>query len=334
MKCNKVLFFLSIIFAASSGCAQNGPLPGSHTPGPYIVQIDSDALLRMPNPPEYEPFDFFGAFLFSVANQRTPIALDPGRPTPDSVAQTLDIEFKEIDGIKLSLDLYKPNGDSTPNALIVITHGGFWIAGDKAEYRPYGIEFAALGYTVASVNYRLSGQAPFPAAIEDIRDSIVYLTKHAAEFNIDPNRIVMFGSSAGGHLAAFTGLAANTPGVSYLSGIDASAIKAIISIYGPHDLTHRLVRDHENTRKFLGKSFADAPEVYREASTITHLDKADPPVLLIHGTLDGKVDVWQSDTMSRKLKEVGVPYTYDRIEGWPHVMDFFSPIGERTLWQC
>jgi len=201
MKCNKVLFFLSIILVASSGWAQNVPSPGSHTPGPYIVQIDYDALYRMPNPPEYQPFDFYGAFLFSVANQRTPIVLNPRRPTPDSVTQTLDIDFKEIDGIKLGLDIYQPSGDNTPNPLIVITHGGFWMAGDKFDYRPYGIEFAALGYTAASVNYRLSGQAPFPAAIEDIRDAIVYLTKHAAEFNIDPNRIVMFGSSAGGHLS-------------------------------------------------------------------------------------------------------------------------------------
>ena len=76
----------------------------------------------------------------------------------------------------------------------------------EALYRSYGIDFAALGYTVASINYRLSGQAPFPAAIEDIRDAIAYLRTNATTFNIDPTRLVIFGSSAGGHLSAFTGL--------------------------------------------------------------------------------------------------------------------------------
>jgi len=334
MKRNTVLLFLSIILVASSGWAQNVTSAGSHTPGPHIVSIDYDALYQMPKPPEYKRFGFYGAFLFSVAKQETPMAVDFARSTPDNVSQTMDVVFKNIDGIKLGLDLYQPSKDDTPNPLILITHGGAWKAGDKALYRSYGIDFAALGYTVASINYRLSGQAPFPAAIEDIRDSIVYLRKNATKFNIDPKRLVIFGSSAGGHLSAFTGLAANTPGASYLSGIDAKTIKAIISIYGAHNLTSPAHRNHEETRSFIGKSYADAPELYREASTISHVDKNDPPVLLIHGTVDSIVPVQNSDALSQKLKEAGVPVTYDRIEGWFHVMDFFSPISERTLWQC
>jgi acetyl esterase/lipase len=298
------------------------------------VSIDYDALYQMPKPPEYKPFSFYGAFLFSVAKQQTPLAMDIARPTPDNVSQTMDVVFKNIDGIKLGLDVYRPSKDETPNPLILITHGGAWKAGDKALYRPYGIDFAALGYTVASINYRLSGQAPFPAAIEDIRDAIAYLRGNATKFNIDPERLVIFGSSAGGHLSAFTGLAANTPGASYLSGVDARTIKAIISIYGPHDLASSVHRNQDDIRNFIGKSYADAPELYREASPINHVDKNDPPVLLIHGTLDAMVPVQNSDALSQTLKEAGVPVTYDRIEGWFHVMDFFSPISERTLWQC
>ena len=334
MKYNTLFLFLSIVLAASSGWAQNAPSPGGHAPGPHIVEIDYDALYRMPNPPEYKPFDFYGAFLFSVAGQKTPLALNPKRPTPENVTQSLDIEFKEIDGIKLDMDIYQPSGDNTPNPLILIIHGGAWEAGDKLLYRPYGINFAAMGYTAASINYRLSGQAPFPAAIEDIRDAIVYLSKHAAKYNIDPTRIVTFGSSAGGHLSTFTGFAANTPDTPYLSGIDAADIKAVISLYGPHDLTTPGLRDRAYTQKFIGYSYANAPEIYSEASTLNHLDENDPPVLLIHGTLDSIVSVSHSDMLSEKLREIGISYTYDRIKGWSHVMDFFSPIAERTLWQC
>jgi acetyl esterase/lipase len=298
------------------------------------VQINYDELYRLPKPPEYKPFAFYGAFIFSLADQTTPLAQNLARPTPDNVLQTLDVVFKEIDGIKLGLDVYEPSKDDTPNPLILITHGGAWLAGDKSIYRSYGLDFAALGYTVASINYRLSGEAPFPTAIEDIRDSIAYLRKNATKFNIDPERLVIFGSSAGGHLSAFTGLAANTPGASYLSGIDAKTIKAVISIFGAHDLASAMHRDEEHTQSFIGKSYADAPELYREASTISHVDKNDPPVLLIHGTLDSQVPVEDSDILYETLKEQGVPVTYDRIDGWTHLMDFFSPISERTLWQC
>ena len=121
--------FALVLAQISMGCgqggevadAQNVPSPGSHTPGPYIVQIDYDALYRMPNPPEYQPFDFYGAFLFSLAKQQTPMAVNLERPTPDNVSQTLDVVFKNIDGIKLGLDLYQPSNDDSPNPLILIT---------------------------------------------------------------------------------------------------------------------------------------------------------------------------------------------------------------------
>ncbi|MFV0276833.1 MAG: prolyl oligopeptidase family serine peptidase [Parahaliea sp.] len=84
----------------------------------------------------------------------------------------------------------------------------------------------------------------------------------------------------------------------------------------------------------VGQFWMQITQAYREASTITHVDKNDPPVLLIHGTLDTSVPVWHSDKLSEKLGDAQVPFIYDRIEGWPHDMDLFSPLGERTLLQC
>ena len=191
-----------------------------------------------------------------------------------------------------------------------------------------------MGYTAASINYRLSGQAPFPAQIEDIRDAIVYLREHAANHNIDQSRMAIFGSSAGGHLTSFTGIAANSPNLPYLEDVDEASIKAIITIYGPQDLTLADIRLRPDTQKFMGGSFDEVPDVYREASPINHLDKNDPPVLVIHGTLDSIVPVKHSELLVEKLKQLEIPHTYDPIEGWSHVMDFFSPIAERTLWQC
>ena len=278
-----LLFLISSIVSMINGCDSNDTSSNSeHKPGPHTVQIDFDALYEMPNPPVYTKFPYYGAYLFSIADQTTPKVLNPMAPTPDTVTQIMDVVFKEIDGIKLGMDIYHPRGDKTPNPLILITHGGGWEGGDKLVYRPYGINFAALGYTVASINYRLSGQAPFPAAIEDIRDAVMYLKKHAAKYNIDSSKMAVFGSSAGGHLASLTGLAANTPEFTYLKGVDSEAIKAIISIYGPQDLTLAGIRERSDTQKFIGGSYAKIPEVYREASPLTHVDKSDPPVLLTH----------------------------------------------------
>jgi len=334
MRLGDILLFASIMLLASNGTAQQASASDSGKLAFHFATIDYDTLYKMPQPPVYKAFSYYGEFLFSVAKQQTRLAVNIARPTPDNVTQTLDIKFKEIDGIELSLDIFEPKGDTSPNPLIVITHGGAWEAGDKAAYRSYGLDFAALGYTVASINYRLSGQAAFPAAIEDTRDAIAFLRKNAAKYKIDPDRLVMFGSSAGGHLAAFTGLAANTPKVPYLKGVDGKTVKAIISIFGPHDLTLDAHRNHRVTRLFLGKTFKQAPDLYREASPINHVDKNDPPVLLIHGSLDAIVPSKNSDLLAEKLKSAGVPVNYDKIEGWSHVMDFFSPIAERTLWQC
>ena len=189
-----------------------------------------------------------------------------------------------------------------------------------------------MGYTAASVNYRLSADHKFPSNIEDIYDCIKYLTEHAAEYNIDPSRIVTYGGSAGGHLSAFIGLAANTAEREYNKGIDPAAIKGVISLYGMHDLTLTIQREHPFTVQYIGRAYQPDDADYRDASPVYHVDAKDPPVLLIHGSLDGSVSVRNSDALSLRLESVGVSYTYDRVEGWPHAMDFFSPIGERSLW--
>ena len=250
------------------------------------------------------------------------------------MSKTADVIYKQIGDTSLALDLYKSRDSNAPEPLILIIHGGYWKAGDKSRHVPNAVEFTDLGYTVAAINYRLSDDHKFPAAIEDVRDAIKYLTDHAADFNIDSEQIVTYGASAGGHLSAFIGLAANTPGKFYVEGINPAAIKGIISLYGMHDLTLPTQREHPFTQQFIGNPYDEASETYWEASPINHVDKNDPPVLLVHGSLDGSVSVRNSDKLAAKLMEVGVPYTYDRVEGWSHGMVNFSPIGERILWHC
>ncbi len=311
--------------------AQQIPTP-TETPGPFIKAIDYDALYAMTDPPAYEPFEVYGLFLISVAIQQTPLVLDLFKPVPEGIVKEADVVFKEASGQQITMDIYYDADDPTPNPLILIIHGGYWKTGDKAVHQFNAVEFVEMGYTAASVNYRLSADTKFPGNIEDVYDAIRFLTENAADYNIDPTRIATWGGSAGGHLSSFIGLSANTPDRDWNAGIDGSAIKAVISMYGMHDLTLPIQREHPFTEQYIGAPYEDAPDTYAEASPIHHADASDPPVLLIHGSIDGSVSVQNSDALAAELADLGVTHEYDRVEGWPHAMDLFSPIGERSLW--
>lgn len=309
------------------------PAPSTPSFGPRIVAVDYDALYALEEPPSYEPFPMYGAFFFRVAKQQLPMVYDTERALPAHIEKISDVVYKEIDGTSLGLDVYFDRSDRSPKPLILIIHGGYWKAGDKGPfYAQRAMEFVDLGYTVASINYRLSTTDPFPANIEDLRDGLLFLSKHAEEFRIDPTQIMTYGISAGGHLAAFLALAANSDRA-YTRGLPPSSIKGAISLYGIHDLTLTIQRENPFTELYMGTPYQVDPERYIDASTIEHVDAQDPPMLLIHGTLDGSVSVRNSDRLAQALESNGVPFTYDRIDGWPHLMDFFSPIGERSLWQ-
>src|SRR6056297_911137 len=301
--------------------------------GPRIIPIKYDELFELEAPPPYDPFPMYGAFFFSVARQQLPMVYDAELPLPDHIERISDLVYKQIDGMSLGLDVYFDRSDSSPNPLILIIHGGYWKAGDKGEfYTQRATEFVELGYTVASINYRLSTEHKFPANIEDLRDGILFLTDNAEEFNIDPTQIMSYGISAGGHLAAFIALSANSDR-DYVKGLNPSVFKGAISLYGIHDMSLTIQREHPFNELYIGKTYESDSTNYLDASTTRHVDVDDPPILLIHGTLDGSVSVKNSDRLASVLESKKVPYVYDRIEGWPHVMDFFSPIGERSLWQ-
>jgi acetyl esterase/lipase len=320
---------LLLLLAVSSSWADE-PDPSY---GPRIITIDYDELFRRDTPPSYEPFSMYGGFLFGVANQTLPMVYDTGMALPTHIEKVTDVIYKEIDGISLALDVYYNKADRLPNPLIFIIHGGYWKAGDKGPfYTQRAAEFVDPGYTVASVNYRLSTTHKYPANIEDLRDGILFLSENSERFRIDPTQIVTYGISAGGHLAAFMALAANSDR-DYIKGLDPSSFRGAISLYGMHDLSLTVQREHPFTELYIGTAFDRDSSNYVDASTVSHVDRNDPPVLLIHGSLDGSVSVKNSDNLAKVLESRDVSFVYDRIEGWPHVMDFFSPIGERSLWQ-
>ena len=250
---------------------------------------------------------------------------------PEGVKLEADIEYGTAGEKRLLLDLYSPAKLEKPVPGLIFIHGGAWRGGKRQDYRVYTTHFASLGYVVATVSYRLFPEAIFPAQIEDVKCAIRWMRSEAARIHVDPERIAVIGGSAGGHLALLAGY---TSGKKDLEGKGcrdevSTRVAAVVDFYGPADLTTPFAQASDVVKDFLGgKRFAEAPDVYRLASPISHLTKAAPPTLIVHGTIDDTVPIDQADSLAAKLKELGVPHEYARLEGWPHTMDLARPVNE------
>lgn len=239
-------------------------------------------------------------------------------------------------------DLYLPDGPG-PFPLVINIHGGGFREGDKGMLEPAILEaLRARGIAVATINYRLSGEARFPAAIEDAKAAVRFLRANAARYHLDPKRFIAFGQSAGGNLAALIGTTGNTqefdnpalgnPGIS-------AEVSAVIDWFGPHDflLMDRQARkqgcppDHDAAESFesqyLGAPIATVPDKVKAANPITYIDAADPPFLLQVGSEDCLVPVGQTTILAEALKKAGVPVALDMFEGTGHGdTSFWSPV--------
>ncbi len=241
---------------------------------------------------------------------------------PENIEAIKNIEYKTIDGKSLQLDIYKPKNSKEESApLLVFLHGGGWYKGDRADMLPFLVDFAKRGYITATVSYRFG---PYPQCIEDISDAVNWFYKHGEEYGYDPDRIALVGGSAGAHIAMMVGYGwKNKNAVSdSVSNPEISNhhIKAVVNIFGPVDLTTDFARQRPEPRNFIGKSYEEAPELYKEASPLYYVDKNSPPTMTIQGTSDELVPNSQADQLKEKLDSVGVPCIDYRFPLWPHAM--------------
>lgn len=245
-------------------------------------------------------------------------------PPPEGVRVEKDLVYDTVGERALKLDLYFPaTPPATAAPVLVFIHGGGWSGGDKRDYAIYCNKFAGLGYVVASIGYRFAQEAVFPAAVQDVTAAVAWLREHAVSRGGDPARMAVIGGSAGGHLSLMAAYAWDSPEFHRVAPPEGlpSPIRAVVDLYGPTDLTQPVAQEASQVIRFLGKRYAEAPEVFKQASPITHLDASDPPTLIIQGTLDNVVPPEQSDLLAERLKALGVSYWYSRIDGWPHTLD-------------
>jgi len=257
----------------------------------------------------------------SQADGRTQIP----RETLDSLDSHVNVTYARYGDRTLEMDIYRLKSAEGELPAVVCIHGGGWANGNRTSHARMAQALAARGYVAATISYRLSGEAPFPAAIHDCKAAVRFLRANSDRYGIDADHIGAIGLSAGGHLTA---LLATSHGVAEFEGEGgnaefSSAIQAAVPMGAQTDLLSERTRMISSTedrgqiwRQFLGGSLEDQPDTYRLASPLQHLDKADPPCWFVAGEMDDPST--HADRFRQRMAELGVETGLTLIEDAPH----------------
>lgn len=263
------------------------------------------------------------------------------RLAPDGVKAIRNVPYVTGASAAQQLDLYLPSEGAGPWPVIVWVHGGGWQNGSKEQCPPLRSGYVGMGYAVASVNYRLSGEAVFPAQIADCKAALRWLRAHATEYHLNPDAFGAWGASAGGHLVALLGTSRGVKEFDLGENLEQSSqVQAVCDFFGPSDLAvmvttpgyerHGLADSPES--KLIGGMPSENPEKARAASPVTYVDASDPPFLIVHGEKDPVVPADQSTRLQAALGKAGVTSQLILLPGAKHGgPEFNSPTVQSTV---
>jgi len=243
-----------------------------------------------------------------------------------------DLVYGEVAGARLQLDLYPAEKGEGPRPALVMIHGGGWRAGSKEAYAGVAPRFTREGITVFSVGYRLAPAHRYPAQVDDVQRAVRWIRSKATEFGIDPARLGAMGHSAGGHLAQMLGVRDTRDNSDPALANYSSRVQCVVNVFGPTDLTspHLPASTGSILANFLGKTRDEAPEIYRDASPLTFVDRNSAPTLFCHGTEDPLVPLSQSVLCMEALRRAGVEANIVVVEGAGHGWRDDSPGGTQV----
>jgi len=257
---------------------------------------------------------------------------------PASVRVVRNVAYSSVgQGRKLFLDIYNRKGRNSKMPAILMIFGGGWRSGDRSHHGTLARRLAAKGFVAITADYRLSTEALFPAAIHDLKASLRWIRAHADQYGIDTSRIAVLGFSAGGQLAAFLGV---TNGNRQYEGSSensrfSSAVQAVIDIDGTLSFVHPESGEGDDSRSisaatyWFGYAKKERPELWKEASPLTHVNSETPPFLFINSSV-ARMHAGREDFI-KKLNGYGIYSSIRSFPDAPHTFMFFDPWFEPTL---
>jgi acetyl esterase/lipase len=246
----------------------------------------------------------------------------PGSPGPAPVRAeytvTRDVTVTPADWPqRLLADVYRPEGTG-PFPSVLLIHGGAWKRGDRAQVEGLAERIAERGYLVVNTTYRLVPQHVFPTQLHDVQQALVWMREQGPRFGADPARIGTFGYSAGGHLAALAAAVVDDP----RWGQGQPRVKAVVAGGTPSDLP--VFKHGKLVPAFIGGSWEEKEQAYRDASPIAHISAGDPPVFIYHAGLDQLVPFDQAERYKAALDRGGIVNELFVIRGHGHISGFFA----------
>ena len=256
-------------------------------------------------------------------------------PRRRGVAKIRNLAYVDDGARRHRLDVYGPRLAVTGAPVLLQIHGGGWMIGSKEQQGlPLMYQLAQHGWICVAINYRLSPRATWPDHLLDCKRALAWVKEHIVEYGGDPDRVVVTGGSAGGHLAAMLGLTANDP--SFQPGFETvdTSVRAFVPIYAVYDFTDREgfrgTRDplrRALERHIVKRSRDDDPGIFELASPMSHVRDGVPPCFVIHGTLDTLVPVQEARHFVDLLRAVSTaPVAYAELPGTHHAFDVFASI--------
>jgi acetyl esterase/lipase len=242
---------------------------------------------------------------------------------PSRIQAQSNITYLVVNGHESKLDLYRRRGPGGPDPTLIYIHGGGWSSGHKEDGIMYTLPWLEMGWDVVNVEYRLGGVAAAPGAVEDCLCALRWIAAHAAEYRIDPARLVVMGDSSGGHLALMTGMAPASAALDRPCNPDGNApapkVAAIVNWYGITDLTDLLEGPNRRDYAVAWVAKSESPqEMARRVSPVTWARSDLPPIITIHGDSDPTVPYSQALKLRAALEAVHARNELVTIPGGKH----------------
>jgi acetyl esterase/lipase len=244
------------------------------------------------------------------------------KPEDKAISKQLDLVYKKSNARELHLDAFYKKQNAMQPAVILI-HGGGWKSGNKSQMQLLAQEIASKGYSCFAVEYRLSDEAKYPAAILDVKTAIKYIKENALQFNVDSNKIAVLGCSSGAQMASLIGVTNGNSKFEESISNQSSKVQAIINMDGILAFNHPESKEGKVASLWLDGSYEEKPAVWEEASALTHANKNSPPILFINSDIT-RFHAGRDD-MIATLTKFGIYSDVKTLSHSPHSFWFFDP---------